>query len=235
MKAARFHITALVTTAARCGLEPFRRSRTLSVLGDDHPLSRAVLFVQALVRQLVATSAAVLLGAIAVAARRAWGSRLLVAALVVELTLLGMLGLAREIRREHVLRLIARDRPRLPVAEVAREAQRLASPRHAAQLARRLDRALNEGVRWHELPVASRPPQGIRLLSGFAPEVNEIVAELRSGKAAVSGIALLELFLIGGHGSGLYAGDEDKLREQLWQIRHLLSPPIEVKVEHARW
>lgn len=39
------------------------------------------------------------------------------------------------------------------------------------------------------------------------------------------GEALLELMLIGGYGSALYAGQRQQLREQLWRIRYRLNPP----------
>jgi hypothetical protein len=100
--------------------------------------------------------------------------------------------------------------------------ERLVTPGHREHLAERLERAFDEAVRWHQLPVASRPPTGIRLLRGFAPEVRAIVGQLRSGKSALPGVALLDLFLTGGYSSALYAGDEDPVREHLWRIRYLI-------------
>jgi hypothetical protein len=166
----------------------------------------------------------VAVGVLAVAGRRAWGIRLLCAALVAELVLFMVCALARQLQREHVLRLIASGRAGLPVEEISREAQRLVTPRHRGQLAERLERALDEAVAWHRLPVASRPPPGVRLLCGFAPEVRAIAGQLRDGQPALPGIALLELLLTGGYGSALYAGDHDLLREQLWRIRYLMCP-----------
>jgi len=194
------------------------------VLGRDHPLSRMAALVQVLAWQVAAVSGAVVVGALGAAERRGWGIRLLCAALAVELALLMLFALARQLRREHVLRLIVGGRARLPVAEVSREAHRLVAPGHRAQLAERLERALDEAESWHELPVASRPPVGVRLLCGFAPEVRAIAGQLRGGRSALPGLALLELFLAGGYGSALYAGDEDLLREYLWRIRYLICP-----------
>jgi hypothetical protein len=174
--------------------------------------------------QMAAASGAVAVAVLGAAGRRAWGIRLLSAALVVELVLLVLFALARQLQREHVLRLIVSGRARLPVAEISREAQRLVTPRHRAQLAGRLERALQEAACWHRLPVASRPPPAIRLLCGFAPEVRAIVEQLRGGQSALPGVALLELFLTGGYGSALYAGDNDLLREHLWRIRYLICP-----------
>ncbi|HEY6397244.1 MAG TPA: hypothetical protein VIX82_07300 [Solirubrobacteraceae bacterium] len=214
-----------MTTAARRGLAPFISPRAPSVLGGDHPLSRIVILVHALARQLAATTGAVVLAVVAVAERWSWGIQLLGAALLVELTLLAIFALARGVRRERVLWLIAKYGVQVPLEEVAREAIRLATPRHSADLAGRLERALDEAAGWHRLPVASRPPPGIRLLGAFAPEVHAIAEQLRSGRAALPGIALLELFLIGGYGSRLYGGDKLELGEQLRRIRQLLSLP----------
>jgi hypothetical protein len=77
------------------------------VLGDDHPLARTTTLVHALANQIVAVSVAVALGAVAVAVSRSWAWHLFEAALLVDMTLLAILGCARQIQREHVLRLCA--------------------------------------------------------------------------------------------------------------------------------
>jgi hypothetical protein len=213
-----------VASAARRRLEPLRASRAPLVLGRGHPLSRMVTLVRVLAWQMAAAWGAVAVGALGVAGRRAWGIRLLFVALVAELVLLMLFAFARQLQREHVLRLIASGRAGLPAAEISREAQRLVTPRHRAQLAERLERALDGAVRWHQLPVASRPPPGVRLLCAFAPEVRAIAGQLRTGQPALPGVALLELLLTGGYGSALYAGDSDLLREHLWRTRYLMDP-----------
>ena len=221
---ARVHIKIPVAVAARRGREPLRVSRARLVLGCGRPLSQMVTLAGVLAWLIAAVSGVVTVGVLAVAARRVWGIRLLCAALVAELVLFMVCALARQLQREHVLRLIASGRAVLPVEEISREAQRLVTPRHRDQLAMRLERALDEAVRWHQLPVASRPPPEVRLLCGFAPEVRAIAVQLRDGQPALPGIALVELLLTGGYGSGLYAGDHDLLREQLWRIRYLMCP-----------
>src|SRR5215467_7760162 len=114
-----------VAAAARRGLEPLRASRAPLVLGGDHPLSRMAAAVRVVAWLVAAASGVVAVGGIGVAARRAWGIRLLCAALVAELVLLLLFALARQLQREHVLRLVASGHARLPVEEIAREAQRL--------------------------------------------------------------------------------------------------------------
>jgi hypothetical protein len=193
------------------------------VLGDDHPLSRNAVLIHTLAVQATATSSTVLIGVLAVAERRSWGVRLLTVAILVELTLVAILALARQTQREHILWLIASGGQRLRLDEVSREVNRLASPRHSAQLARRLERALEDAVGWYQIPIASRPPPGIKLLAGFAEETREIVAQLRAGAVAVAALALLELMLSNACESSLYGGDRDALHDQLWRIRQLVS------------
>lgn len=215
----------LLRNPTRRALEPFRAPRSPSMLGADHPVARTAAVAHAVTRQLVATSGALALGVLAVAEGRSWGWRLFGAACVVELTLLGIAVSVRQVRREHVLQLIASGLARLPLEEVSREAGRLANPGRAEQLAARLERTFQDAGRWYEFAVASRPPAGIRTLCLFGPEVDTILKQLRD-RPGLPGLASLELMLIGTHGSALYAGDESALREQLWRIRRLLSPEL---------
>lgn len=223
MSANRGHEKLQSVTAARRGFGALRSPKAPSVLGDDHPASRSAIQIHTLAVQAVATSSTVLIGALAVAEHRAWGLRLLGAAVLVELTLLAILALARQIQREHVLRLIASGGQRLRLEEVSREVNHLANPRYSVQLAKRLERALEDAECWHRIPVASRPPQGIRLLAGFAGDTRTIVEQLRAGHAALPGVALLDLVLSGADESTLYAGDRDALREQLCRISNLMG------------
>jgi hypothetical protein len=192
------------------------------MLGADHPLARTATLAHAVARQVATTWIPVAVAVLAVVAGRPWGWSLLAAALVVELTLLGILAFIQQVQREHVLRLIASGRARLPLEEVSREIARLPSPRHVRQLARRLERTFRDAERWGELAIAFRPPAATRVLCLFGSEVDAIVAQLR-GQPGVPGLASLELLLIGGPDSALYCGDEKGLGEQLSLIRGLLA------------
>jgi hypothetical protein len=195
------------------------------VLGADDPLARTAALAHAVTRQVVATSGALALGVLAVAEGSSWAWRLFGAACIVEMTLLGIAVSVRQVRREHVLQLIASGFARLPLEEVSREAERLANPRRAQRLAARLERVFQDAGRWDEFAIASRPPAGIRTLCLFGPEVDAILELLRD-RPGLPGLASLELMLIGTPGSALYAGDENALREQLSRIRQLLSPDL---------
>jgi hypothetical protein len=219
----RAHGKLIVASVTGRRFGALRAPRAPSVLGDDHPLSRNTILVHRLAVQATATSSTVLIGVLAATERRSWGVRLLAAAILVELTLVAMLALARQTQREHVLRLIASGGQRLRLEEVSREVDRLAGPRYSAQLARRLERALEDAIGWYQIPIASRPPPGMRLLAGFAEETREIVAQLRAGPAAVPGLALLELMLTNSYESALYADDRDALRDQLSRVHQLMG------------
>ena len=224
MSANRSDGKLMVATGARRGFGALRTSKAPLVLGDEHPLSRNAVLIHTLAVQATATSSTVLLGVLAVAEHRSWGIRLLSAAVLVELTLLAILALARQIQREHILRLIASGGQRLRLQEVSREVEPSRQPEvRSATRTKRLERALEDAERWHQIPIGSRPPQGIRLLAGFADEARAIVEQLRAGHAAVPGLALLDLMLSNGYESTLYAGDRDALREQLSRISHLMG------------
>jgi hypothetical protein len=200
----------------------FRAPGAAVILGADHPLARTATLAHSVARQVAATWIAVAAAVLAVISARPWGWSLFAAALVVELTLLGIFHFVRQVQREHVLRLIASGRTRLPLEEVSREAMRLASPRHVRQLAVELKRTFDDAERWDELAIAFRPPAATRMLRLFAFEVDAILAQLR-GQPGLPGLASLELLLIGGPDSALYSGDENALREQLRQLRCLLD------------
>ena len=211
------------------GMEPHRGFSGLrspnapSVLGAEHPVSRSAVLIHTLVVQATATSSTVLVGVLAVAERRSWGVRLLAVAVLVEFALLAILMLARQIQREHILRLIAGGGQRVRLEEVARQVGRLADPRYRLQLARRLERALEDAEGWHRIPIASRPPRGIKVLAEFAPDAQTMIERLRVGHTAVPGLALLDLVLGGSYESTLYIGDRAALGEQLGRINYLLG------------
>lgn len=219
----RRHRVDLASTMA-CWIDSLRPPRVHLVLGPDHALSRSAELAHTLTLQAIATAAATGAGAVAVAERRAWGATLLIAAVLAELTVLAVLAIARQVQREAVLRVIAEGEETLPLNAVARQARRLASPRYRAELTCRLLRALADARRWHQIAVASRPPEGVKILKRYAREIDEIVETLHGRQPALCGVAALELFLIGGYGGALYTGDAVELQQQLWRIRYLLNP-----------
>ena len=216
------------------------------MLGRDHAVSRASTTVRVLVRQIAATAGAAGFGVYAIATGQRWGIRLLSAAVLVEFALLAIFVLARQVRREHVLALIANGRGRLQIDEVKREVRRITTERHRQELATRLEDALEQALHWERLHVAYRPPPGVRALRLFVPEIRTAGA-VRAADADVRGVALLELMLMGGYASVLYASERAALEnesaaidvdagpaprhtalcEQLWRVRHLLAATVD--------
>jgi hypothetical protein len=200
--------------------ERFRPAR--DVLGPEHPLARAANLVQMFERQAGVVLAVILLSAVATGVGMRHALIVLSAALAVGFILAGALGLARQTRSERAWQVIMSGGAGLRVAEVARECERLSDAKRRADLAARLERALDAAERWYQIPVTCRPPDGVRVLRQFGPQVRPIVQNLRSGQADVRGIALLAGFLVGGYGSPLYAGDAEGVRRELVRVAYLL-------------
>ncbi len=195
------------------------------VLGPDHPLARATDLVRTFEKQAGVVLAAIALSASGTLVGMPTAPTALSAALVVEFALAAALLFAREVRAERAWDVIVCGGERLDVREVAREREWLSDPKCREQLGRSLERALDAAERWHEILVAARPPEGVRVLKRFAPEIRQIVAQVRNEQADVRGIALLARFLAGGYGSPLYSGDAEALRCELARIAYLLGCP----------
>jgi hypothetical protein len=193
-------------------------------LGGDHPLARAGERVRTLEKQAGVALATVAAAASATLIGVAIAPIALAASLLVGFALVAALLLAREIRRERAWELIIGGGQELDVQELAQERRRLSEPRSRERLARSLEHALDAALHWHQILIASRPPEGVRLLSRFAPEIREIAARVRAEPADIRGVALLARFLTGGYGSTLYSGDADAIHGELTRIAHLLSP-----------
>jgi hypothetical protein len=193
--------------------------------GPDHPLARASELVRTLEKQVGVTLAAIAPALAETLLDAPIAPTLLSASLAVELVLVVALLLARQVRAERAWEVIIDGSEALDADEVMQERRRLSNPKRREQLSRSLGRALDAAEHWHQILVASRPPEGVRLLSRFAPEIRQIVTQLRDEPADVRGIALLARYLAGGPGSPLYSGDAEALRRELARIAHLLGCP----------
>jgi hypothetical protein len=193
------------------------------MLGTEHPLARATALVRTFEKQavavlpVIATSVAGTVDGLSVA------PTVLSASLVVEFALGMALLCARQVRRERAWDIIIAGSEGVDTAEVAREQARLSEPKHREQLAHTLERGLDAAQRWHQIQLASRPPEGVRVLRRFAGEVDEIVAHVRDERADARGIALLAHFLAGSYGSPLYSGDAQAVGHELARIAYLLG------------
>lgn len=207
---------------------PLNQARVRSarhVLGPDHPLARATDLVRTFENQAGVVLAVIVMSAVGTAVALPVAPTVLPAALVVEFALAAALVFAREVLAERAWDIIVCESEGPSVREVLHERERLSDPRRREQLSRSLERALDSAERWHEILIASRPPEGVRLLSRFAPEIRLIVAQVRDGPADLRGIALLARLLTGGYGASLYSGDAEALRCELERITYLLRCP----------
>jgi hypothetical protein len=186
------------------------------LLGPDHPLVRAEVRMEGLCRQV--TAVGVLLAALGVAAIA--GAAVLpavIAAGVVEATLLARLALGAGDRRGSVRDLIADGRADLPVAAVQRERARLVDAHHVAGLRGSLDDLRREAAAPYRGRPRSRPlhiPSTIRRVDR---ELVSVIALLREPCPDLAVVARVER-LLSSQSSPLYGDDTTLLRDELLRI-----------------
>jgi hypothetical protein len=81
---------------------------------------------------------------------------------------------------------------------------------------------VHDAENWPRLASASPLPE-LRLLRLTAAEIREVAALLRSSTVNVAGVARAMRLLNAGADSLLFAGDVERLREELNRIRALLA------------
>lgn len=193
------------------------------VLGPGHPLTRASRELDAAIRQM--SMVAVLLGGSlgAVLAGGAWARSTAVAAGLVLVGTAVRAALRAQTRRDRALDLVIAGPDRLPLPVLQRQRRRLASPRTRHTLARTLESMVQETLHrsWTH-PLSSRPALHAPLIAGAQGELRELAALLRSGSAAVRGVALCERIVTMGT-SPLYGRDLGPLRRELQRARFLLA------------
>jgi hypothetical protein len=193
------------------------------VLGADHGLVRALAYRCSFARHVLVTAVPLLLGAAGVAMHVTVGRAVLEAAVVVQVSLLAALIVARGIVRDRAYELIADDENCAALPLIAHERCGLLSAGHRERLARSLERLIHSAQHWEEILPAFRPPDGVRCLRFMAPEAREIASLLRAGTTDARGVALAERFLAGGDASSLCRGDVVALREELKRVHYLLA------------
>jgi hypothetical protein len=214
--------------ATSLGLSSEDEHKATSILGQGHPLTRAVSLQRTLVTQALVTGGALVLGLAGWLTVVPAASLEVAAALLVELFLvLAWLCVRARVRaRSESLIASGDDVRQIPV--IGRERGRLGSRRVRESLARSLEHLLRDAQQWHQLLPSARPLPGVECLRDAAPEVADVVARLRSENPRVQGVALTRRLLIDGHSSPLYSGNARLLREELCRIRYLLEPGVDV-------
>jgi len=147
------------------------------------------------------------------------GAPLVAGAVIAELGLGVWWLLMIQERRGACLGLIAEGRGALPLAALARERARLASPRHQAELARSIARLITRASNWDVTPTA-RAPTDPRVVSDAAPELSEIERQIEAGDISVRALALVEQLLCSPT-SPLYGDDAGELKRELGRVRYL--------------
>jgi hypothetical protein len=191
----------------------------LVLLGPDQPLACAEARMEVLWRQ--ATVVGVLLLALGIAAIA--GAAVLpavIAAAVVDATLLARLALVEGDRRGSARDLIAAGRADLPVAAVQRERARLVDARHVAGLRGSLDDLRREAAAPHRGRPRARPlhiPSTIRRVDR---ELGSVITLLREPCPDLAVVARVE-GLLSSPSSPLYGDDTTRLRDELLRIAFL--------------
>ena len=195
------------------------------MLGERHPLARALARVRTVSRQAVAVLA-LLPGSLAATVAGIGVAPLFLAstALVAVAYLVAWLT-ARRALLDRTQDVIARGEDPRSLGVVARERRRLVSRRVRERLARSLEQALDDAFRWERTPPPSRPRYGTQFLRDSAADVTAIARKLRAKRVRAQGVALVSRLLGDGERSPRYAGDSKRLHEELGRIRYLLEPP----------
>jgi hypothetical protein len=123
-------------------------------------------------------------------------------------------------RRELCLQVIVGGRETLPLTCVQTEVWRLRERRTVLQLARALDQILTTAAR--PLPPRSGPLFDVRAIRKLAPELREVVSELRGAGPCLRGVAAVECLLTSSS-TPLYGHEVEPLRQELGRVRYLLG------------
>lgn len=195
-----------------------------ALLGSNHPLVRGDQLRGDLWHQMLATTAAVVLGAVGAASGRGWGLPLLVAAVIVQLGLGVGLVLLAQLQRDRARELIIAGRGGLPLPALERERRRLQRPRGREGLAHALENLVRAAERRPTLVPTARPIFDPCQVRAAAPELRAIAACLRSSTVTVGAVARVERLLMSG-ASPLYDREPEALRHELMRIHAELDRP----------
>jgi hypothetical protein len=200
-------------------------SHTLSVhevLDADHPYRRALENITAVERQMTALAGFILLFGGLTRHTLTRALPLEVCGVVVE-ALLALILIGEITTRRRAARDLIIEQSVDGLAEIREEARRLQSRRYTHKLAARLERALNDALHLHRMPVASRPPPTAANLVRHRRALDAIVSALRSENASLRSIALTDRLLDGGYTARIYTLPAPQLAEEISRIHMVLA------------
>lgn len=194
----------------------------VALLGERHPLVKAIRRLDLAVRQLL-VAVAILIGAGgALATGSTAAPALAVGAAVAALLLAIRVGVLLESRHACVLALIRNGHGGLPIPLVEHAGAELIRPRHRQRMTKSIEALLDPRIQRFE-PVTN-PRQFLRgdLAGPVRRELEAIARLLAEPDVDVQGVALLERLLFDGM-SSLYGDNARLLRDDLRRIRFLLE------------
>jgi hypothetical protein len=198
-----------------------------NVLGERHPLTKALARNRTVARQTVVAAAVGPAGIAAMSAHLALGPVVTAATALVVVAFAAVWTSTRRTLVDAVHELIVEGDRSLMLPTVVLERRRLDSLRERERLARSLEQALDDAWSWYRRPPHARGLPGVVCLRDATPEARAVIRELRSGQVAVRGVAMTARLLMDGLRSPLYSGDPRRLREELARIRFALeSRPV---------
>ncbi len=188
-----------------------------ALLGEAHPLTVALTRCDGLLYRLWVLALVHIAGLVLWLGTPEVGMPLVVGAVLAELGLGGWWLLLVQERRGACRDLIAAGGEALPLDALARERDRLRSPRHQAELARSIARLT---TRVSDSTRTARPPIDARVLSAAAPGLREIQRRMEAGEVSVRAVALVEQ-LISSPLSPLYGSDAGELTREIGRVQYL--------------
>jgi hypothetical protein len=193
-----------------------------ALLGDDHPLARAVHRTSVAIERSWVVGGTACVSAAALLEGAHWALANLLASAVVLAVLACELALLAGHRTACARQVIIDDGADVAVAVVQRERDRLLDPGHRAVLARHVEAMREEGQRpGGRLPMA-HPVFSRRVIAAVDPELAAVARRLRAEAVGVRGIAMAERLLTDGC-SPLYGTSAGELREELRRTMFMLD------------
>jgi hypothetical protein len=195
-----------------------------TLLGKDHPLTRAESQMRTLRAQLAVT---VVFGLLIAALSPLLGTparHLALGAVAVSGLLVCAVLIARSRVRGRAFELIANGREELPLPVVASERSRLLDHRNRRALARTLDVITVQPVSREWWSPVYADHDAVRAAESELREIASLLREQPTVQAR--GVALVTSLIREGATSPLYRGTAVELREELGRIRHVLNQSV---------
>jgi hypothetical protein len=200
-------------------------SHTLSVhevLAEGHPYRRALKNVTAVEHQITALAGFMLVMAILTRHQLVRAVPIAVCGVAVE-ALLALILVGEITTRQRAARDLIIQQSADGLAELHDEARRLQSRRYTRKLAARLERALNDALHLHRIPVASRPPPTAANLVRHRHTLAAIAAALNNETAPLRAIALTDQLVDGGYTARIYTLSEAQLESEIMRIQIVIA------------